>query len=133
MRPKDSKILLYGDSDEANNLHASDLIDDKFKLDGKLVVLSACQTGVQESRPGDDYFGIERYLFAARASAVVSSLWNVNDIAAKDFMIEFYREFAGANGTKCEDPSIAWRTAMLRTREQHPNLFLWAPFKVTGY
>lgn len=132
-RPKDSKILLFGDKDEANNLHAADLIDDKFRLDGKLVVLSACETGVQESRPGDDYFGIERYLFAARASAIVSSLWEVNDKAAMDFMIEFYREFAGGNGTRCEDPSIAWRTAMLRTKEKHPNLFLWAPFKVTGY
>jgi hypothetical protein len=133
LRPKDSKILLYGDMDDANNLHAADLIDDKFRLDGKLVVLSACETGVQESRPGDDYFGIERYLFAARASAVVSSLWSVNDKATMDFMIEFYREFTSGNGATCRDPSIAWRAAMLRTKEKHSNLFLWAPFKVTGY
>jgi CHAT domain-containing protein len=128
-RPKDSKILLYGNGIESNNLHAADLIDDDLKLDGKLVVLSACETGVQESRPGDDYFGIERYLFAARASAIVSSLWSVNDKATMDFMTEFYREFTGG----CVAPSIAWRTAMLRTKEKHQNLFLWAPFKVTGY
>ncbi|HKX31719.1 MAG TPA: CHAT domain-containing protein [Blastocatellia bacterium] len=117
---------------EANNLPASDLTDKQFRLDGKLIVLSACQTGVQESRPGDDYFGIERYRLAARASAIVSTLWNVNDRAAMDFMTEFYREFTDG----CIDPSIAWRTAMSRIKnlkKNEQNLFLWAPFKVTGY
>ncbi len=128
--PQESKIRLYGDGVERNNLSAADLIDLNFQLAGKLVVLSACETGVQQPKPGDDYLGIERYLLAARASAIVSSLWQVDDLATMEFMKEFYREFT--NG--CIDPSIAWRTAMARAKEKRPkNLFAWAPFKVTGY
>jgi CHAT domain-containing protein len=128
--PLDSKIRLYGDSDDRNNLSAADLTDLNLQLTGKLVVLSACETGVQRPEPGDDYVGIERYLLAARASAVVSSLWPVNDEAAMEFMKEFYREFT--NG--CIDPSFAWRTAMVRAKDKRrKNIFTWAPFKVTGY
>jgi CHAT domain-containing protein len=57
----------------------------------KLVVLSACQTdsGIMERSEG--VTGLTRAVMYAGTRTVIASLWKVDDRAAKEFMVRFYK------------------------------------------
>lgn len=81
------------------------LIDkDKNQLDGflsaadistlsmspKLVVLSACETGIGEAVPGEGLLSLARAFLSQGSENVVSSLWQVDDQATAELMGHFY-------------------------------------------
>lgn len=55
----------------------------------RLLVLSACQSGLGEIT-SDGVFGLQRGLKNAGVSAMVVSLWEVNDDATRHFMVRFH-------------------------------------------
>lgn len=57
----------------------------------ELAVLSACGTHVGVSRVGQGVASLQRALHAAGARASITSLWEVDDKAAQELMVEFYR------------------------------------------
>jgi CHAT domain-containing protein len=66
----------------------------------RLVVLSACETGIGDVKVGDGVFGLRRALVLARAESQVTTLWQVDDAATRDLMVDFYRPFAERRGTR---------------------------------
>src|SRR6185369_13867216 len=56
----------------------------------KMVVLSACETGLADVNSGDGVDGLRRSLLLAGAESQVTSLWKVNDEVTRDFMTSFY-------------------------------------------
>jgi CHAT domain-containing protein len=95
----------------------------------KLVVLSACETGVGEVRTGEGVYGLRRALVLAGAETQVMSLWPVSDRGTRDLMISYYKLLQVGQGR-----SEAMRQVQLRMlkdpRRKHP--FYWASFIVSG-
>ena len=61
-----------------------------MKLNAELVVLSACSTG-KGDLTGDGVVGLSRCFIAAGVSALVVSLWAVNDLSTALLMMRFYQ------------------------------------------
>jgi hypothetical protein len=59
-----------------------------------LVVLSSCDLGLSDIRPGDEMLGMVAALLSAGASTVVASVSRVADDAAMGIMIAFHEEVA---------------------------------------
>jgi CHAT domain-containing protein len=64
----------------------------------KLVVLSACETGLGEVQNGDGVYGLRRALVLAGSASQLMSLWKVNDAATRDLMVEYYRRLRAGEG-----------------------------------
>ena len=75
----------------------------------KLVVLSACDTGVGEVKNGEGVYGLRRALVLAGSETQVMSLWPVSDKGTRDLMIEYYRRLL-----RGEERSVALRQVQLR-------------------
>ncbi len=95
----------------------------------KLVVLSACDTGVGKVVSGDGVYGLRRALVLAGSEAQMMSLWTVSDTGTRELMIEYYRRLKAGEGR-----SEALRQTQLQLLEnpqrQHP--FYWASFIQSG-
>ncbi len=95
----------------------------------KLVVLSACQTGVGEVRAGDGVYGLRRALLLAGSESQVMSLWRVADRETRELMRAFYTRLRAGDGRTAALRKV--QLAMLRNpRTRHP--FYWAAFIQSG-
>lgn len=64
----------------------------KLKLQRmRLVVLSACQTGVEQQYGGEGAVGVARPFLVAGVPSVVTSLWPVDTEASAELMVNFHR------------------------------------------
>ena len=95
----------------------------------KLVVLSACETGVGEVRRGDGVYGLRRALVIAGAESTVMSLWKVDDEGTRDLMVDYYTRLAAGGGR-----SEALRQAQLAMLAggSHAHPYFWASFIPSG-
>jgi len=95
----------------------------------KLVVLSACQTGLGEVASGEGVYGLRRAFAIAGAESQVISLWQVDDQGTKDLMVDYYQRLL-----KGEGRSEALRQVQLAMLQnptyQHP--YFWAAFIPSG-
>jgi CHAT domain-containing protein/tetratricopeptide (TPR) repeat protein len=64
----------------------------------KLVVLSACDTGVGNVQNGEGVYGLRRALVLAGAESQLMSLWQVDDEATRDLMVAYYRRLRAGEG-----------------------------------
>jgi CHAT domain-containing protein len=101
-----------------------------MNLEGtRLVVLSACETGVGETEVGEGVYGLRRALVVAGSESQVMSLWKVDDEATRDLMISFYRDLKGGAGRAAALRKV--QLAMLAKKEtEHP--YFWAAFIPSG-
>ncbi|MBL8187937.1 MAG: CHAT domain-containing protein [Acidobacteria bacterium] len=98
----------------------------------KLVVLSACQTGIEQSFNGEGAFGAARPFIASGIPLVIASLWPVESNMTADLMIEFHRQ-----RRLLKEPSVsALRQAQLSllrgSQEQSRHPYFWASFSALG-
>lgn len=95
----------------------------------KLVTLSACETGVGETKTGDGVYGLRRALVLAGSEAQLMSLWSVSDEGTLDLMVEYYTRLKAGEGR-----SAALRNVQLNMlkhpKRRHP--FFWASFIQSG-
>jgi CHAT domain-containing protein len=95
----------------------------------KLVVLSACETGVGEVRNGEGVQGLRRALALAGSESQVISLWPVTDEGAKELMTQYYQ--ALRRGEERSEGLRQVQLRMLRSQQwSHPRF--WAAFIESG-
>ncbi len=105
-------------------------------LAAKLVVLSACQTGLASGAlsdvpAGDDWIGLARAFLSAGAEQVMASLWPVQDRATAALMERFYEGYATDGGDAAKSLATAQRALIAVPTTASP--YYWAGFElVTG-
>jgi CHAT domain-containing protein/Tfp pilus assembly protein PilF len=116
-----------GDDDDGI-LTASEVTD--LDLWGtKLVVLSACDTGLGEVKNGQGVYGLRRALVLAGAQSQVMSLWEVADRPTRELMADYYKGLQEGQGRSEALRHVQLR--MLRSRDRrHP--YYWAAFIESG-
>jgi CHAT domain-containing protein len=95
----------------------------------KLVVLSACDTGVGEVRDGEGVYGLRRAFVLAGAETLVMSLWPASDYSTRTLMTNYYRNLKQGMGR-----GAALRQVQLDMLKRDPKLhpFYWANFIESG-
>jgi CHAT domain-containing protein len=77
------------DADDDGILTAEDV--EALDLSGtRLVVLSACETGLGQAAGGEGLLGLQRAFAASGARTVIGSLWKIDDVVTRDLMERFY-------------------------------------------
>jgi len=97
------------------------------RLRAGLVVLSACETGMNKIFAGDEILGLARGFLSAGASSLVLSLWTVSDEATSRLMKRFYENLQLGHAV-----AASLRIAQIEFigRGEHP--YFWSPFAVIG-
>jgi CHAT domain-containing protein len=99
----------------------------------ELVVLSACETGLGQTKSGEGVFGLRRAFQEAGAESLMMSMWSVPDRETKELMARFYRKWLAG-----KEKHLALREAQLEMREvvrkrygvDFP--FYWGAFVLVG-
>ena len=95
----------------------------------KLVVLSACDTGVGQVKNGDGVYGLRRALVVAGSESQLMSLWPVSDRSTRDLMAGYYKALIGGQG-RGEALRLVQLQILRNKIHNHP--YYWASFIQTG-
>jgi CHAT domain-containing protein len=118
-----SGLALAGANDDQKSgvLYASEIAGLDLSRT-RLVVLSACDTGVGDLESGDGVFGLKRAFLTAGAQSVVTTLWPVASAETTELMRSFYQSL-----TTSASRSKALRESKLQLMKTHSNPYYWGP------
>jgi CHAT domain-containing protein len=98
-----------------------------LRLNARVVVLSACQTGKGRFYGGEGVVGLARAFLYAGSQSVMCSLWSVDDEETVNLITQFLQ---GIKASK--SPRDALRDAQRRQIKEGKAPFYWAPFILIG-
>lgn len=149
MRPHRSAVVLApGSSDEDGLLQPRDIA--ALELEGKIVVLSTCQSGSGLMQRGEGVMSLARAFMRAGAHAVIGTLWPLRDDEAALLFEAFYRHLrsgeslaaalqsAQAERIEAGAPERAWSGVVvlgqgrLKPQSHRRPAFQLSPLLVTG-
>lgn len=117
--------LYFSDGKGASSmLTASDLLVKPVRA--RLIVLSACESGIGQVQADNDILGLPRSFFISGAHSVLSSLWPVSDLATSQFMGDFHLHSNLGAG-----PALGM--AVNKARQQGLPPSVYAAFVLNGY
>jgi len=92
-----------------------------------LVVLSACETGLGETKVGEGVYGLQRAFMVAGAKTLIMSMFKVDDTATQKLMVNFYQKWL-TTGNKRQ--SFVEAKKELRNEFKEP--IYWGAFIMIG-
>lgn len=128
---KRSGLLLAGGQDawlgncttlDNDGILTAEEISGMYLENTKLVVLSACQTGLGLTTT-EGVIGLQKAFKLAGVQTIIMSLWEVSDKATKILMTDFYKQIN--KGKSCRD---AFDHAIESVKEWNDNPYYWAAF-----
>ncbi len=120
----DSSFLLAHDGPMSMEALASIVGQNRFRDEPvELLTLSACETAAGDERAA---LGLAGMAVRAGARSAVGSLWTVDDAAARQLVVEFYRQLLEPDVSRAE----ALRRAQLELRrdERFAHPYYWSAF-----
>ncbi|MFN2168444.1 MAG: CHAT domain-containing protein, partial [Anaerolineae bacterium] len=139
LNPMLSGLELEADAGNDGLLELHEIIG--IRLQADLVTLSACQTGLgsghfAEIPAGDDFVGLTRAFLYAGSSAVLATLWEVDDASTAELMQQFYARLRVSAETPRDRlgkaAALAEAQRRLRETDQYRHPYYWAPFVLVG-
>jgi CHAT domain-containing protein len=98
-----------------------------LRMHSTMVTLSGCNTGAGRVYAGDEMLGLVRSFLKAGASALVVTLWPVNDRSSAELMGAFYEGLGRGDSARA-----SLRDAIMNVKAQYPNPYYWSPFILIG-
>ncbi len=95
----------------------------------KLVVLSACDTGLGQVKNGEGVYGLRRSFTLAGTETLVMSLWSVSDYTTRELMTNYYKNLKAGMGRGAALREVQLQMLKKKNRA-HP--FYWAAFIQSG-
>jgi CHAT domain-containing protein/Tfp pilus assembly protein PilF len=129
-----SGLVLSGANDVWNSTNSNDSLSNEDGVltsmevanlnlnDCKLVVLSACETGLGDIHGSEGLYGLQRAFKIAGTDKMIMSLWQVPDKETSEFMVLFYR-----NLFVDRDVRVAFSKAQGAMRQKYAPYY-WAAF-----
>lgn len=155
-RPMNSFLLLHPDEKNDGRLTVDEIFD--LNLKSKLVVLSACETGLGMLSTGDEMIGLSRAFIYAGTPAIIVSLWPVEDASTALLMTRLHQYYSAGYGiqealafaqrdlinnnftptVERGTNAVVWENALKYeiesgNKSKSGNPFYWAPFILIGY
>ncbi|PPK87507.1 CHAT domain-containing protein [Neolewinella xylanilytica] len=115
-----------GRLDEDELLYFNDLYN--LPIDNELTVLSACETSLGQLARGEAPLSFAAAFASAGARSTLTTLWEVDDRATRDFMIAFYQELNRGRGRLTS--LVSAQQALRSTDYFHP--YYWAAPSLYG-
>ena len=113
------------------SLQASQIYAMNF-LRTRLVVLSACQTGIERAYRGEGAIGLARPFIAKGVPLVIASLWPVESESTADLMISFHKYRKQGRVSTVAALREAQLEAIRNQQRSSTNNYSWAAFVVIG-
>lgn len=127
--PDQSRLALRATPEEDGYLYTGEIY--MLKLQARLAVLSACETGLGKISKGEGVIGLSRALIYAGAKNLVVSFWNVSDESTALLMENFYSQVLKSNQDSFTEALRASKLALIRQRT-YSAPYHWAPFVLVG-
>lgn len=129
-----SRVLLAPERGERAHAEVAGLTSsDIYQLRlprSRLVVLAACQTGIEQQVRGEGPIGFARSFLVSGTPVVVASLWPVDTEATAALMVQFHR-FRKLDHLSTT-AALARAQQKLITHDKYSHPYYWAGFTVTG-
>jgi CHAT domain-containing protein/tetratricopeptide (TPR) repeat protein len=103
----------------------------KIKLPADLIVLSACKTGLGKDIRGEGLMNLSRMFMCAGAPRVIVSMWSLEDQAAADFMVSFYKKLLGKERLSPSAALRATQAEMWKVGKWKSPIY-WGAFALQG-
>lgn len=122
-----SRLIFNGVSDF--ELSASDLYG--LDLNSQMIVLSACESGIGEVIIGEGTFSIARGFALAGGPSIVTTLWEVNDLAGTKIISSFYESLKDG-AEKDEALRLAKLDYLANANNLSAHPYYWGSFVMIG-
>ncbi len=109
----------------AQPVTAADLLT--HPLPARIVILSACETGMGRTVAGEDLLGLSRSFYLGGAVSKLSSLWPIEDEGTKRFMRVFHKETLESGNL-----GSAWISARNALRDSGASPSVYGAFMLGG-
>lgn len=118
------------DAPEDGVLTIGEIMNSRYRA--RLVVLSACNSGLGTMERGEGITGLSRAVMYAGSPAVVVSLWSVDDRGTRELMSLFYRFLIAERFPPEEALRRAKAGMMKHAQAEYAHPFFWAAFVLYG-